>query len=873
MRGPGVMDRAGVARAQFVGEIVAAAADPGTRLVLLAGEPGVGKSFLLDAVAERLEADRAWGVAALAEVPGSSLAHLVVPSGTVPELIREVLLRIGPRLCVDDLDLCDALSRALVERLLREPDRLVVATVRSTGGRLPEAVRELAAEPWTRVIEIGDFSREDLEEFVAAELGGPVDAGLSAELWRRTTGNPLYAAQVLGAARADGIVVAREGVWTATAPLPVPATLRDAVTDRVAALGEAAGEAARWLAGLGRIPVGRVEASGRTGAVRQLLDAGIVTEHDASSIAFAHPFFAEVVWAGTDTLRRREVLREHVEAERRQPRPDAIRVAVLGLEIGEEVPSDSLLAAARLATGGTDVEAALRLALAALPGAKGETRVEATALAADALMQLGRAEEAGALLERELAATRPGPHAILLAGLLHIVMTWGRGDERAAAAMLAQQAKRYPRWTPVVREVFGFIEADGLTYAGRPAEALALAEGLKVGGAWKVLGKLTPLGRLLPQVQARIVQSRAHALTQLGRSEEAVTLLTSGHIGDRLAELEELIPSWRGNYYSTLSHASREAGEPRVALEQAMNAYAATLDTGFVWGRAWAACNVAASWLQIGDLDQAGIWVRRCVDAARAGSLADCERVGVMLGNVVEGSQGRVMDAAYVDRLETLPTATGFLHHQYPIGAAWRAHAQGRIAEAESIMADGLAAAERDGSGLAVGFLCHEWLRLGRPVALADRLAAARTTGAMTTARLALTGGIQDGDPARLTEAADLFERHGMPLFAAESAALAAGHSSGRDAAALARRAVALAAEVGSPPTPLLARLHGEGAPDPLTRRERQTAELATTMTNAEIAAHLTVSLRTVENHLARAYAKLGIAGRGELAAALGLRR
>lgn len=872
MRGSGVIDRRGTGRGRLVDEIVEAAEDPDTRLVLLIGEAGVGKSFLLDAVAERLGADRAWGVAALAEVPGSSLAHLVAPAGTLPELIREVLLTVKQRLCVDDLDLCDPLSLALVERLLREPDRMVVATARTSGGRAPESVRDLAREPGTRVVEVGDLSREDLDAFVADRLGGPVDEGLGAELWRRTTGNPLYATQVLAAARADGTVVERDGVWTSPAPLPVPTTLRDAVTDRVAALGDAAAEAAQWLAGLGRVPVARVETGGRTGAVRQLLDAGIVTV-DEAEVAFAHPLFAEVVWAGTDVLRRREVLREHVEAERRQRNPDAIRLAVLGLEVGDEVPPESLLAAARLATGGTDVEAALRLALAALAGAKGETRVESAALAADALMQLGRAEEAATLLERELTATRPGPHAILLAGLLHIVMTWGRGDERAAAAMLAQQARRYPRWTPVVREVFGFIEADGLTYAGRPGEALALTERLKVGGAWKVLGKLTPLGRLLPQVQARIVQSRAHALTQLGRSEEAVAQLTSGQIGVRLAELEELIPSWRGNYYSILSHASREAGDPRMALEQAMQAYAATLDTGFVWGRAWAACNVAASWLQIGDLDRAEEWVRRCVDAARAGSLADCERVGVMLGSVVEGSRGRVLDPAYVDRLASLPAATGFLHHQYPIGAAWRAHAEGRVAEAESIMAEGLDAAERDGSGLAVAFVCHEWLRLGRPVALADRLAAARTTGALTTARLALLRGAQDADPVRLVEATEEFERHGMPLFAAESAALAAGLSTGREAAALTRRAVALAAEVGSPRTPLLARLDGEGAPDPLTRRERQTAELATTMSNAEIAAHLTVSLRTVENHLARAYAKLGIAGRSELPAALGLRR
>jgi DNA-binding CsgD family transcriptional regulator len=41
-------------------------------------------------------------------------------------------------------------------------------------------------------------------------------------------------------------------------------------------------------------------------------------------------------------------------------------------------------------------------------------------------------------------------------------------------------------------------------------------------------------------------------------------------------------------------------------------------------------------------------------------------------------------------------------------------------------------------------------------------------------------------------------------------------------------------------------------------------------MTSREIAETLVVSTRTVENHLQRAYEKLGLSGRSELAAALG---
>ena len=55
-----------------------------------------------------------------------------------------------------------------------------------------------------------------------------------------------------------------------------------------------------------------------------------------------------------------------------------------------------------------------------------------------------------------------------------------------------------------------------------------------------------------------------------------------------------------------------------------------------------------------------------------------------------------------------------------------------------------------------------------------------------------------------------------------------------------------------------------------LTPREARVARLAAAgHTNREIAQELYVTLKTIEGHLARAYDKLGIAGRGELAAAL----
>ncbi len=55
-----------------------------------------------------------------------------------------------------------------------------------------------------------------------------------------------------------------------------------------------------------------------------------------------------------------------------------------------------------------------------------------------------------------------------------------------------------------------------------------------------------------------------------------------------------------------------------------------------------------------------------------------------------------------------------------------------------------------------------------------------------------------------------------------------------------------------------------------LTRSERRAADLAAAgLSNKEIARELVVTVHTVEVHLSRAYAKLGISSRGLLAARL----
>ena len=132
-----------------------------------------------------------------------------------------------------------------------------------------------------------------------------------------------------------------------------------------------------------------------------------------------------------------------------------------------------------------------------------------------------------------------------------------------------------------------------------------------------------------------------------------------------------------------------------------------------------------------------------------------------------------------------------------------------------------------------------------------------------------------DGSPALLERARSLAELGAALRRAGERAAA-------RDPLA---RALELAVRCGARPLAARARdeLKAAGARprrpwrtgvDALTPSELRVARLAAEgRSNREIAGELYVTLKAIEGHLARAYAKLGIDGRGQLPRALGSRK
>ncbi|MDC0766608.1 LuxR family transcriptional regulator [Streptomyces sp. HD] len=148
----------------------------------------------------------------------------------------------------------------------------------------------------------------------------------------------------------------------------------------------------------------------------------------------------------------------------------------------------------------------------------------------------------------------------------------------------------------------------------------------------------------------------------------------------------------------------------------------------------------------------------------------------------------------------------------------------------------------------------YDAVRRGSP-----ELAQGRLTGVFAAHAAALA----QGDGPALDRVAEQLEERGFLLFAAEAHAQAVrAHRDPRAARTARTRAVALARRCQGARTPALSGLVlGE-----LTARQRQIVTLAAAgLSNRQIAEKLTLSVRTVGNHLYSAYARLGASDRGAL--------
>ncbi|WP_333777183.1 LuxR family transcriptional regulator AbsR2 [Streptomyces sp. IBSBF 3136] len=208
-----------------------------------------------------------------------------------------------------------------------------------------------------------------------------------------------------------------------------------------------------------------------------------------------------------------------------------------------------------------------------------------------------------------------------------------------------------------------------------------------------------------------------------------------------------------------------------------------------------------------------------------------------------EGLRAVPGDSRCADELDLVTAQLGEPMGEDGWAAAARGDIEGALARLTGITGDDV-------------FACYDAVRLGRPGPAVGRLPAGGVFARHAEA-------LARGDGPALDRAAVALAERGFLLFAAEAHAQAVRAHRDPRAARLSRtRAVALARRCQGARTPALAGLVlGE-----LTARQRQIVTLAAAgLSNRQIADKLTLSVRTVGNHLYGAYTRLGASDRGAL--------
>ena len=293
--------------------------------VLLTGDPGVGKSRLLDEVLDealrrqrvtlRVTATPGWqavpfGVLAN-RVPQASDANVADVFRDVERRLREVAAGRGVVVGVDDLNWLDDASAALLERLVAGDAVQVVASVRTDWLDAAPVAAVRRARSVDR-IHVPPLEAEESTEVIRAALGGPVDGLTLDALWRISQGNPLFLREALRCGLRDGGLVRRDGMWTWPAESLCPTHLADLIRQTLGTLTPEEAEAMRYVAHAEPVPLAVLDRLVEPRVAERLEERGLIRllRHDATVLVqCGHPLYAEAVRNDTGELRARRLRR------------------------------------------------------------------------------------------------------------------------------------------------------------------------------------------------------------------------------------------------------------------------------------------------------------------------------------------------------------------------------------------------------------------------------------------------------------------------------------------------------------------------------------------------------------------------------------
>jgi DNA-binding NarL/FixJ family response regulator len=858
-----------VGRNAELAQIAAARADERCPAVVISAAAGVGKSRLAREACIAAEVDGppslwAQATASSATIPLGALAALIpdeVRSDDPLELVRRSVAALRERgggrtvlLAVDDAQLLDPMSAALVLQLAATTDVFVLATIR-TGEPAPDAVDSLWKDEGARRIELGRISDEAIVELVEAGVGGPLDQLTMREIVDACVGNPLYARELVLGAIEDGQMRRERGLWRLEGRPAVTPSLTALITRRTGTLAPDLRRPLELLA-LGEpihldelVPLTSYEALEACEERGMIAIAGPAA---AADVRLAHPLYGEVIRAELPVLRARGhrlALAEMIQQRQPVTPDDALRAARWLIDAGAEIPGELLLDAGEAANLAGDPGLGADLARRAIDAGGG---LRAVQLLARAHTLRNQFDEAAVVLADAETTARDDPAALDYARQRMHLLGWVLRRPDEARALL----ERIAGWSNESQWVQQ-VELWRVALAG-------LAEGF---------------GDRLQAVRESLLEPDIKPETRrLRELILGVSLMSAGHgreAGALARRLRPRLPLRSDLDLYALGLASlvgEESGEDWGGLDEYMRATVQEAVRGGDHEAAGlAARTLGALDLQRGRYRDAERWLAEAElqldhhDVLGGASCVHALQVGVacLMGDPMGAQAALERMRARVAERGQRPTELMYL----ACGEGWAARARSAADGAEAFTRR---AAETD-DAMVRARLLYEALRSGarpRPVAQALAQLASEGDSVLTEARAGHAVALAESDAQALLAAGNRLAAIGCDAAAVEAIADASREflSQGRHDSA--RRAAVRARELHPASQgwelPLIDGI--DGVATELTRREAQIATLAANgLTNQQIADQLVLSVRTVETYIYRAMHKRGVNNRRDL--------
>ena len=879
-------------------------------LLVIAGEPGIGKTTLWGEATRRASAIgcrvlSSRPVPSDAGLPHVVLADLLRPVGddalrSLPapqrRALEVALLRADPGdgdldpravgsgltslldkmvadgplvLAVDDaqwLDPASAGSIAFALRRLEDRPVAVIAAIRvsETGRRGGEFAGIESSLPGTR-LDVGPLSVAAIHQMFRQVLGDSFPRPLLVGIHRAAGGNPFYALEI---ARE----IHRVGTPSPGQPLPVPADHRELVLLRLRRLPRATRDVLSQLAAMPSAAVGHVDLDVLAAAER----AGIAVVHPGGRVEFAHPLFGTALYASLPEAERRKLhrgLADRADDPVERARHLALAAAGPDEDTAVELERAAATAAAR---GAADAAVELQeLACRLTPETDQQAGVRRGIDLSDRRYFAGDPNGARRELERLLASLPPGDdRAQVLLGLGSI--RWVQGESGAGLELMEQALA--DAQTPALRAGIHTRIASGSDDADLAVEhgeaALALMDENSDPQMYSYALLIVALFKL------HSGRGADHAAVEQGvRLQRAAAGWVMSPVpafwarnfddfGTARKRLEDLIAALReqgdqAQVAPALTHLARieamtgHMDSARALAGEALDIVAQTDQETY---HDVALCAEAHVLAHAGELDDA------LASASEVLGRLD-DRPDAVLEGMAREALGlaalQAGDLAETDRqLTRADEINDLVHNREPANQRFQAD------HAEAVIGLG----DLDRAERLVARLEARAAALPRPWVLA---VSCRCRGMIHAARGNLDTAAADYERALAAhEALDMPAELGRTLLA--MGRLHRRRNERRRAQEVLERAVSVLDAAGALGWAAVARdelirARGRrGHAARLTATERTICELAGSgMRNREIAAQLFLSDKTVEANLSRSYRKLGVRSRTELAAAM----